>query len=461
MLEGIKRNMAGTKNLVIYELNEVPERVLRYYIDIRPMSTFAQLMREGLFVRTITKDIGELHPWSTWPTVHRGVNNSLHQIQYLNQDLSSANAAYPAIWDVLISNGIDVGLFGSLQSYPPVKGELVRFHVPDTFAPNFDSYPPRLSMFQRFNLSMAGKNKAVSGRFSAKDVILFCRLLIGRTLSLGVIFPAIRQVFLELKNPIWKARRSLMQPLFCFDVYRKLLIREKPSFSTFFTNHVAGMMHRYWRDLFPKDFQVTQPNKSFHSNSILAAMDIADSQLSDLLHYCRRSGSDLWVISSMGQAAIDRGDYVPETFLDDWQRLLFCLDLPIEDFEYVPAMQPEICFHCRNSNSLDNLRASLSSVTDSDGSLVFVERYGSTGNTISFSLGKSRILASEQCVHVNGALYKISDLGIKIITRDQGTGYHIPEGILLAWGMNSSQLFSDSIVDTTEIFSKIMSFYGL
>ena len=32
-------------------------------------------------------DEGELHPWSTWPTVHRGVNNNLHKIRFINQDL--------------------------------------------------------------------------------------------------------------------------------------------------------------------------------------------------------------------------------------------------------------------------------------------------------------------------------------------------------------------------------------
>ena len=41
-----------------------------------------------------------------------------------------------------------------------------------------------------------------------------------------------------------------MQAILSFDVYEKYLLKEKPEFTTYFTNHVAGMMHRYWDNLF-------------------------------------------------------------------------------------------------------------------------------------------------------------------------------------------------------------------
>ena len=40
-----------------------------------------------VFIETITEDIGELHPWSSWPTVHRGVDSSKHKIKFINQNL--------------------------------------------------------------------------------------------------------------------------------------------------------------------------------------------------------------------------------------------------------------------------------------------------------------------------------------------------------------------------------------
>ena len=74
------------KKLIIYELNELPKRLLYDYIKLRPNSTLASILQEGSFKETITSDYGELHPWSTWPTFYRGVDNSKHGIRFINQD---------------------------------------------------------------------------------------------------------------------------------------------------------------------------------------------------------------------------------------------------------------------------------------------------------------------------------------------------------------------------------------
>ena len=67
------------KKLIIYELNEVPIRVLEKYLLTNPKSNLSYICKSGVLKKTVTFDDGELHPWSTWPTVHRGVNNKIHQ----------------------------------------------------------------------------------------------------------------------------------------------------------------------------------------------------------------------------------------------------------------------------------------------------------------------------------------------------------------------------------------------
>ena len=108
----------ANKRLLIYELNEVPKNSNRLHKK-RPSSTLAKIIKEGSFLETYTSDQEELHPWSTWPTVYRGVNNKLHNIRYINQDLTSADKKYPPVWQILEKNNIDIGIFGTLQSYPP------------------------------------------------------------------------------------------------------------------------------------------------------------------------------------------------------------------------------------------------------------------------------------------------------------------------------------------------------
>ena len=139
--------------LLIYELNEVPRRLLDYFIKNNPNSAFAKISREGLILNTLTKDDGELHPWSTWPTVHRGIYNTIHNIRYINQDLQSVENFKP-IWSLLAQNKIDVGVFGSLQSYPPINSKHFKFYLPDTFSPGPEAIPEELRLFQSFNLEL-------------------------------------------------------------------------------------------------------------------------------------------------------------------------------------------------------------------------------------------------------------------------------------------------------------------
>ena len=107
-----------------------------------------------------------MHPWTTWPTLHRGVNNNYHGIQFINQPLDYAKK-YPPIWEVLQRNGIKVGVFGSLQSYPPIVSENISFYLPDTFSPDDDAYPKLLKEFQSFNLKICSKNKSFNNKLDS------------------------------------------------------------------------------------------------------------------------------------------------------------------------------------------------------------------------------------------------------------------------------------------------------
>ena len=67
-------------------------------------------------------------------------------------------------------------------------------------------------------------------------------------------------------------------------------------FSTFFTNHVAGIMHRYWRDSSPEEFQNKNPNSNdqiFNKISLIKAMDIVDSQIGFLHKLQEKRGGEI------------------------------------------------------------------------------------------------------------------------------------------------------------------------
>ena len=64
-----------------------------------------------------------------------------------------------------------------------------------------------------------------------------------------------------------------MQAILSFDVYERYLLKKNQN-SQHILNHVAGMMHRYWDNLFHP--QTNSRESLFNRNSIIEAMDISE-----------------------------------------------------------------------------------------------------------------------------------------------------------------------------------------
>ena len=453
--------VVNNSKLLLYELNEVPRKIIDLYIKNNPSSAFAFFKENGLILNTLTRDEGELHPWSTWPSVHRGVYNNQHNIKFINQDLTSSNKFKP-IWEILSENKIYTGVFGSLQSYPPVKNPYIKFYLPDTFSPDSKSSSEILSLFQSFNLSMVNGNKAESRNINKKQFKVFCKLLLSKTISLNTFRYIINQLIKEKINSKNKARRSLIQDIMGFELFFKILNQTQPIFCTYFTNHVAGMMHRYWLDLFPHEFGLNK-NDPFHSKSIMKAMDIANKDLLKLIKFSKSNNYDLWVLSSMGQQAIDRGEYIPELYLNDFKKFLLNLNLNNNNFKLLPAMQPDYCIECSTSEDLNLLRNYLKCIKDVNGNQIIFERYPPVNNRLNISLKNLKDTFSKKKFIFNEIEFSIDDLGFEFIKRDKGTGYHIPEGIFLALGKNNKRLekYQKQFIETARICPTILDMFNI
>ena len=424
--------------LIVYELNELPRRLIDYYVKLKPNSNFSRLIKKGLILNTKSFDDGELHPWSTWPTVHRGVNNNIHNIRFINQDLEFSKN-YPPIWELLLESKKKIGIFGSLQSYPPINNKNVEFYLPDTFAPNSLAYPKEIMKFQDFNLNLVSENKAISRRIKKSQIFTFLKLLIQNTISKRSALTCFAQVAKEFFNSKYKKRRSMIQSVISFDLYFKFLEKTNTDFSTYFTNHLAGMMHRYWKDLFPQDFGMSFKDvDKFNTKSIIKAMDISDYQIGKLLSYSNKKGYDLWLLTSMGQKAIDRGKYIPELVLKELSILLKIVGLESKDYKLLPAMQPDICIEAKDLKSLNKLRKNIEAIKYSNGTNIFKEIYEPVGLRLNLSVIRSNSILKTNLVNVNKKNYNFSDIGFEKINRDIGTGYHTADGVMIVYGEKST-----------------------
>lgn len=460
-------SFCGDQPLVLYELNEVPWRVVDWYVYMRPESTLAYILKNSITYTSFTRDEGELHPWTTWPTVHRGVTNKEHKISFINQNIESADEKFPPIWHTLQSNGVKVGVFGSLQSYSPSIDPTYAFYVPDTFSPRDNTWPRKYSAYQRFNLRQVRQDgaKARNIKLTASvisDVIQMLRSGLQIKTCLALINHLVHEKF----NSWHCSRRSVLQALVAFDFFEDALQNSHPGFCTFFTNHVAGMMHRYWKYAFPDDFsyELSSGYDLFHSESILYAMDVADTHLSKLISYVSKRRGRLMIASSMGQEAVHRDAYQGEWRITNIKLFLRSIGWtkPAAD---LLSMQPDFNFSFDSEDDASQFVELASLLTDSNGLSIW-KRIRQVDNTVNLGLSPGETALVERRVWLDrkgspSIPFHISEVGIDTLNRDPGTGYHQPYGVVMITGEGIMPLDSRSKIDSTELRPLILNMLGI
>lgn len=452
--------------IVQFELNEVSWRVVDWYVQRRPASALARCLAQSVTYTTVTADQGELHPWSTWPTVHRGVTNDRHGITFINQAIGTE---FPPVWELLAERFPgQVGVFGSLQSCAsyPAQPEKYAFYVPDTFATTPTTHPRKYEAFQSFNLRMTKMDGAVAKSIALDGSTASQALSLLRSgIPWTVAGRLAAQVVREQWESAYKTRRSVFQAPVSFHFFADALRATRPMYSTFFTNHVAGMMHRYWKHAFPEDFGHEAPEAmdAVRASNVLFGMDEADRILGWLERDCRANGAALLVASSMGQEAIRREPYFGEYRLVDPGKLFTALGFT-QPWTLQLAMQPDFSFRLESADSAADLYQRLARVHASDGRPAFrLKLAGATLNVGLMAIPRSEADVAYEFRDEHGAtaLPPPAALGFERFSRDPGTGYHQPRGIALFWTPEGQADDSRTEVPSTALAPTVLAHFGV
>lgn len=301
-------DMFGKRKIILLEANEIPFRIFDDYVDERPKSHLAKLMATSKQLSTVCEDQVELDPWISWPTLHRGVIDEEHKILHLGQSLDFADENYPPIWRLLSSQGVEVGVMGSLHSSSiPADVDGYAFYVPDFFANESFAHPPDLAAFQQFNLLMTRRSaRNVETGLPLKSAVEFLKFYATHGGSRTSVTTTFKALVAERLRRHLRCRRRSIQPLLSLDLFLHLMHRSQPDFATLYTNHVAAAMHRYWAAAYPDDPGGTvMPDewRQLYKDEIRYAMDCLDSMLGRLMTFAERNHYMLLVCGSMGQAA--------------------------------------------------------------------------------------------------------------------------------------------------------------
>ena len=453
--------------IIFFELNEVPYKVIHHYCKLYPESNLAKVLALGKKFETYSEDQGHLSPWITWPTVHRGVTNEKHFISDFGQDLNDQEKQYPAIWNLLAQNGIKVGLFGSLHTYPmPSSPENFSFYVPDTFAAGSECFPKTLEAFQKFNLTMARESgRVVSNKIPATDALQFLMKLP----DLGFRFKTAADIagqLLDERINKWKVvRRRTYQSVIGFEIFYKQLATKKPDFATFFTNHVASSQHRYWAAAFPEDYENLKLGREWietYNGEIVYTMKKADEMIGRLLKFIDKNPEyALWILSSMGQQAVEAKEIYTDLFVTNGKKFMDNFQLGPGNYELKPSMVPQfnVQIHVdkrkefeEKSSTLKINHASVNIRQKADG-------------FYSLDIGIPNLEEKNIRIELMGQQIPLEHSGmenVRIQDRCGATAYHIPQGSLIVYDpANSQNKQGLTNISTTEIAPAILRNYNL
>lgn len=433
------------KKIIFYELNEVPKKVLREFAKLNPNSAITEILKNGAFYETKNSDVGHLSPWITWPTLHKGVNNEQHRISDLNQNVTEINQEFPNYFDLIAQNGYKVGVFGSLHTCPiPKNINDYAFYIPDTFANSADTFPTQYRSFQSLNLNMVSTNgRNVNRKIPIKDALAF----LSKSPLLGITPTTVKKIFSQIAGEIINkdkvVRRRTTQSQLSFDLFYKLISDKKPYLSTFFTNHVASSMHRYWPATFPNDytdFSMPEDWQNRFKHEIWYTLGETDYQLSKLLRFVSKNDDFMLLVgSSMGQAAVEESYRIyNQLYLKNPEKLMSRIGINQQQWKKHLSMEPCYIFSFSSSEATDTFLTFISSLSIKN-EMIEYDNLGE--NRVSVMFGQTNFDNEKDTIYINGASVKAEELGLGIVPIQDETGsyaYHIPEGILLVYGGGST-----------------------
>ena len=123
-------------------------------------------------------------------------------------------------------------------------------------------------------------------------------------------------------------------------------------------------------------------------------------------------------------------------------------------------MYPDINIESNTAENLDILTKRFLGIKFSDKRNIFQIRYKKNLKQINLSINASN--KKEDFLFFDGKKIPAKSFGLEFGYDDQGTGYHSSEGVLLAYGINSKNIFKEiHNIDTKNISQLIKKIYEI
>lgn len=441
-------------HVIVYELNEVPWRVVDHHVQRHPDGAFARVLAEG--ATFTTRVDGPLHPWVAWPTLHRGLPPAEHGVRFLGQDPTSTRGE--PLWEALSRAGRSIGVFGSFWALAPPAG-MRGFFVPDLFQADGRCEPAGLAPFHHFQRTQAeAGGRVVPTGFDLRGAARIAPTLLRLGARLRTLGAAAAQLADERRDPRRRYRRPLFAAHLGMDLFEAAWRRYRPDYAAFFTNHQAYLMHRFWRASFPGDAaeaDLSRPQQEtarpglpegtwrgpppmdeddrFYAEALPHGMELADAQLDRLLRLAETEPGTIVVLASaLGQAARPVSRNLGALRLTNPGRLRSALQSP--PFTLGRAMEPDVPLQFATAGDATCFTDAASRIADPDGAPLFTLQR--TGARVLLHVNQHDAALIYRRARLGADDHPLAHFGVSHTpTESAASGGHIPEGILLFHGV--------------------------
>jgi hypothetical protein len=318
-------------------------------------------------------------------------------------------------------------------------------------------------------------------RAQARDFLLAAPRLGIRASSLLAVA---KQLASERLNPSRVVRRRSLQSLLTFDVVYRQLMRTTPDFATFFSNHVASSMHRYWAAAYPDEYmQGDEPPAArsallyettrnemppdwiaTYKDEIMYAMGLTNQMIAAMVGFVRRRPEyRLLVITTMGQQAAIAKPIENQVVLADPARFFARFGLAPGDWQRLPGMEPGYNFAFADPATKEAfIRASKGLAID--GRPFSVGHHGE--RSVTFWVDSTNVDARGRIVRHHDAEHTLEEFGLvaeKIQDAVGSSGWHMPQGSALLYdpAADLSGLGQRQEVLTTAFTGAILESFGV
>lgn len=427
------------RRLIVLEVNEIPRRVIDWWVREAPTGALARFVDRADVVDTHLAESlpRDLYPSQSWASVSTGVPWADHGVFWYGDPKPDT---YPFYWQAAAAAGRTVGTVGVLHSSPideQAGDPNLVFVVPDAFATEPDTRPADLRGLQELNLRASRQSARVATlRPSVADVatlgsVVRAGLAPGTSLRLGGLAAQVAA------GRIGKERLRAGQTMLLGDVFRRQIRRFDPDLAVTFTNHVAAAMHRYWAATFPEDFPRPPYDdgwRAAHADELPFAMRVLDREIDRTVRLAERTDRSVVIVSSMGQHAdleVDT-DVRFQAVVRDGDLFLAGVGLA-DDLEVNAAMVPQLTITASDRATAADLERTL---RERLGESITELMTSGRAVTITYDLpvvdGREGADAPTE-IRLGRRTVRAADVGVSIESiTDHRSGRHHPDGVLLS-----------------------------